>query len=67
MAYHRIFNIVPYAIQCTLSFTHSLYTSLYLLTPNSQSFPPQLRFPLATTSRFSLFMSLFCKSVHCVI
>ena len=40
MVSHRILNIVHYAYSRTLTFIHSAYNSLYLLTPNSQSNPP---------------------------
>ena len=36
--------------------SHLMYTSLYLLTPNSQSFPPS---PMATAGLFSMPVSLF--------
>ena len=37
MFHHRILNIVPMLYR-TLLFTHSVYTSLHLLNPKSQSF-----------------------------
>ena len=40
MVYRRILNIVPCAIQKDLVSYHSIYNSLYLLAPNSQSNPP---------------------------
>ena len=39
MVYYRILNIVPYALQSDLLFTHSVYNSLHLLIPNFQSIP----------------------------
>ena len=43
MAYHRIVNIVfPMLYSRILLFIHSIYSSLHLLIPNSQSFPPLL-------------------------
>ena len=54
MVYHRILNIVR-----TLLFIHSTYNSLHLLIPNSQSIPPPPLSPLATTSLFSMSVSLF--------
>ena len=66
MVYHKILNIVPCAIQQDLIYTiYLIYTSWHLLIPNSQPFPP---FPtaLATTSLFSMSMSLylFHRYVH---
>ena len=43
----------------TLLFIHSIYKSLYLLTPTSHSIPPLTLSPLATTSLFSMSMTLF--------
>ena len=43
----------------TLLFVHSIFNSLPLLIPNSQSFPPPLSSPLATTDLFSISGSLF--------
>ena len=43
----------------TLLFIHPIYTSLRLLTPNSQSIPPLTPSHLATTSLFFMFVSLF--------
>ena len=57
MVYQRILNVVPCAIQWTLLFIHPVYTDLHLLIPNSQSFLPHPS--LATTSPFSMSMSLF--------
>ena len=48
-------------------FIHPIHNSLHLLIPNSQSFPPPLTPPpLATTSLFSMSVSLFlfCRYVH---
>jgi len=59
MAYHRILNIVPYAIQWDLVVYHSIYNSLQLLAPNSHSIPLPLSSPSATTSLFSTSVSLF--------
>ena len=49
MIYHRIFNIVPcatinlyysiYSSLCSVLFVYPIYNGLYLLIPNSQSFP----------------------------
>ena len=51
MAYHRILKIDHCAIQEDNLFIHPVYTSLYPLTPNSQSIPPLLPLlPSATTS-----------------
>ena len=44
----------------TLLFIHPIYTSLHLLTPNSQSIPLLSPSPLATTSLFFMSVSLFC-------
>ena len=41
-----------------LSFIHSIYNSLHLLTPNSPSIPPPSPSPLATTVLFSKSVSL---------
>ena len=38
MVYHRRLNIVPCAVYRTLLLIHPIYSSLYLLIPNSQSF-----------------------------
>ena len=58
MVYPRILNIVPCATSRTLLFIHSMCNSLHLLTPNSQSIPPPHPSPLATTSLFSMSVSL---------
>ena len=51
MAYHRTLKIVHCAIQEDNLFIHPVYTTLYLLTPNSQSIPPlSPPLPSATTS-----------------
>ena len=56
MVYHRILNIDTCAIyNRTLVLIHSVYNSLQLLIPNSQSFPSPPT-PLAPTSLF-----LICK------
>ena len=42
MVYHRVLTLVPCAIYARTSlFICSVYNSLYLLIPSSQSFPPQ--------------------------
>ena len=46
-------------ISKTLLFIHPIYNILPLLIPNSHSFPPLDPFPLATTSLFSISVSLF--------
>ena len=56
MVYHKILNIVPCAISRTLLFIHSIYNSLHLLIPNSQSFPSSI---LGNHSLFSVSVSLF--------
>ena len=65
VVYHRILNIAPCAVLYyrTLLFIHSICDSLYLLTLNSQFIPPPNPSHLATTSLFSMFVSLFlfCK------
>ena len=43
----------------TLLFIHSMYKSLYWLTPISHSIPPPTPSPLATTSLFSKSVILF--------
>ena len=48
----------PVLYSRTLLFIHSIYTSLHLLIPKSQSKPLPPTSSLVTTSRFS--MSLFC-------
>ena len=50
----------------TLLFIHSMYNSLYLLTPNSQSSPPPPPSPLAATSVsfMSVSLLLFSRWVH---
>ena len=54
MVYYRVLDIVP--CDRILLFTHSLYNSLLLLVPNSQSIPPlSPSSPLATTNLFSMF------------
>ena len=40
MAYYRILNVVSYDTQQDLVFMYSVYTSLHLPVPNSQSIPP---------------------------
>ena len=57
LVYHRILNVVPYAICKTLLFIHSIYSSLQLLISNSQSLP--LPHALATTRLFPISVSLF--------
>ena len=56
----------PVLYSRTLLFIHPIYTSLPLLIPNSQSFPPPPSSPLATTTLFSMSVSLFlfCRQVH---
>ena len=48
----------PVLYSRTLLFIQSRYNSLHLLTPNFQSIHPQLPFPLATTSLFSMSVGL---------
>ena len=64
MVYQRILNIIPCAIQPDLV-VYSIYNSLHLLTPNSQSFASH---PLGNyKSVLHVFEStLFCKFV-CVL
>ena len=60
MAYPRILNIVPCAIQWDLVvYLSYIYNSLLLLTPNSHPFPPPTCSPLAATNLFSVSVSLF--------
>ena len=40
MVYHRILSIVPLLCSMALLFIHSVYNSMHLLIPHSQSFPP---------------------------
>ena len=63
--YHRIIQF-PVLYSRTLLFIHPIYNSLPLLIPDSQSFPPTPSSPLATTSLFSMSVSLFlfCRQVH---
>ena len=56
MVYHRHCIEFPVLSGSTF-FIHSLSSHLYLLIPNSQSIPPCLT--LATTSLFSVFVSLY--------
>ena len=51
---HRILNIVPCAIQWDFVVYRSVFNSLHLLIPSSQSVPPCPSLPLASTSLFSL-------------
>ena len=48
----------------TLLFIHSIYKSLHLLIPASQSFPPLLLPLFSTTSLFSVSLSLLCRYVY---
>ena len=61
MVYYRKLTIVPLLNGRDLLFIHSInmYNSLHLLIPNSRSSLPHPLFPFATTSLFSLFVSLF--------
>ena len=60
MVYHRKLNIVSCAFYSrTLLSVHSLYNSSHMLPPNSQSVPSPIPPPLATTSLFSMSVSLF--------
>lgn len=55
---HRILYIFPcYTIG--YFFIHSIYNSLHLLSPNSQTIPPPSSYPLKTISNFSMALSLF--------
>ena len=59
MAYHRIVHIVfPMLYSRILLFIHSIYSSLHLLIPNSQSFPPLL--PLLGNYRSGFIFSTCC-------
>ena len=59
MVYHKILNIVPStAYIWALLSIRSIYNSLHLLTPTSQSTPSRLASPLASTSLSSLSLSL---------
>lgn len=60
MAYRRTLNIIPCALHRTL-FAHSVYTSLHLLIPNSQSIPPPLL--LATITKYHKLGALNNSSV----
>ena len=42
MAYHRVLNIAPVLYSRTLSFVHSVHSSLHLLTPTSHTQPSPL-------------------------
>ena len=64
MVYHGTLNIAVYAYSRTLLFISSVYKSLHLAIPTSQSIPPPSPSPLATTSQFPISMSLFHRSVH---
>ena len=64
MVYHRILTIAPCALQQTLLLIHSLCNSLHLLIPASHSMPLPIPSPLATTSLFSMSVSLFHRQVH---
>ena len=60
--YLRILNAVPYTIQWDLVlYPFSIYNTLCLLIPNSQSFPPLLTSPLATTGLSSLSVKIWHK------
>lgn len=56
--YYKVLNTVLCAIQRTLLFIYFIYTSKYLLIPNSLVIPP---LPPLVTSLFSTFVNLFCK------
>ena len=56
--YYRISN------SRTLLFIHPIHDNLYLLIPNSQSFPSTYSSPLATVSLLSRSMSLFLSHRH---
>ena len=45
-------------------FIHPIYTSLHMLIPKSQSFPPPTPSPLAITSLFSMSVNLFHRYIH---
>ena len=60
MVYHRVSNIVPSVIYSRNLFIHSLYTSLHLQIPNSQSTPLPSCLPLGILSLFSLSEVYFC-------
>ena len=49
----------PLLYSRTLSFIHSIYKSLPLIIPNSNSIPPSPIYPLATTSLFPMSVILF--------
>ena len=57
MVYHRMLNIVLYSR--TLLSIHFLCNSLYLLIPNSQSFPPLSPLPLGNCTS----VLYFCESI----
>ena len=60
IVYHRILNVVPCAVyNRTLLFIHSIYSRIYLLTPDSRSIPFPLYLPLGK-HRSVLFV---CESV----
>ena len=61
MVHHRILNIVPCVIVLvnrTVLLIHLKYSSVHLLTPNSQSIPPPPCLPLGNTSLSSVSESL---------
>ena len=66
MVYHKILNIFHCAVYTrTWLFIHSIYNSLHLLVPSSQSSPslPTTSL-LTTTSLFCMSVSLFCRQIH---
>ena len=66
MVYHRTLNIFLVLYSRILLLIQSIYTSLHLLIPDSQSNPPHPCSLLATSSLSSVSVSLFlfCRWVH---
>ena len=62
MIYHRILNIIPWLYSRTLLFICSIYNSLHLKIPNSQSTPP---LALQTVSLWSNLHAIKSKPCKC--
>ena len=60
MVYHRILNIMPLFYSRTLLFICPIYSNLHLLTPNSQSTPPQHPFSHGNRKPVACLWVCFC-------
>ena len=64
MFYHRILNIAPCAVEQDLvAYPFSIYSSLHLLIPNFRLMLPPPHSPSATTSLFSMSVSVLTRVV----